>query len=240
MAEIIGPEILNKLPIDELDKALKARSGSEFLDIVLNDKAKTATKANIEEEKEIEAKKQELDPSIVAEQKDLLVKGAQYINERIAFLKNKVKAAREGKNSKETREDNKPKETIMGMEVEELEFAGEKYIQDHTNSELAKKKSACILKIALANATKLAGRVIVGTDDYFETKEGICNALKQLRSDDWLYTDGTLQYIEDISKNQLDKMAYQGNYHQGCFHHYFLVLVEHHVIRCYRTNNSHF
>jgi hypothetical protein len=133
MAEIIGPEILNKLPIDELDKALKARSGSEFLDIVLNDKAKTATKANIEEEKEIEAKTQELDPSIVAEQKDLLVKGAQYINERIAFLKNKVKAAREGKNSKETREDNKPKETIMGMEVEELEFAGEKYIQDHTN-----------------------------------------------------------------------------------------------------------
>lgn len=133
MAEIIGPEILNKLPIDELDKALKARSGSEFLDIVLNDKAKTATKANIEEEKEIEAKKQELDPSIVAEQKDLLVKGAQYINERIAFLKNKVKEAREGKNSKETREDNKPKETIMGMEVEELEFAGEKNIQDHTN-----------------------------------------------------------------------------------------------------------
>lgn len=133
MAEIIGPEILNKLPIDELDKALKARSGSDFLDIVLNDKTKTATKANIEEEKEIEAKTQELDPKIVAEQKDLLVKGAQYINERIAFLKNKVKEAREGKNSKETREDNKPKETIMGMEVEELEFAGEKNIQDHTN-----------------------------------------------------------------------------------------------------------
>ena len=132
MAEIIGPEILNKLPIDELDKALKARSGSDFLDIVLNDKTKTATKANIEE-KEIEAKTQELDPKIVAEQKDLLVKGAQYINERIAFLKNKVKEARERKNSKETREDNKPKETIMGMEVEELEFAGEKNIQDLTN-----------------------------------------------------------------------------------------------------------
>ena len=83
------------------------------------------------------------------------------------------------------------------------------YIQEHTNSDLAKKKSACILKIALANATKLAGRVIVGTDDSFETKEGICNALKQLRKDDWLYTDGTLQYIEDISKNQLDKKIYQ-------------------------------
>lgn len=83
------------------------------------------------------------------------------------------------------------------------------YIQDHTNSELAKKKSACILKIALSNATKLAGKVIVGTDDSFETREGICKALEQLRGDDWLYTDGTLQYIEDISKNQLDKKIYQ-------------------------------
>lgn len=83
------------------------------------------------------------------------------------------------------------------------------YIQDHMSSELAKKKSACILKIALANATKLAGKVLIGTEDAFETQEGICNALKQLRSDDWLYTDGTLQYIEDISKNQLDKKIYQ-------------------------------
>lgn len=93
----------------------------------------------------------------------------------------------------------------------EINFLGKniEYIQDHTSSELAKKKSACILKIALANATKLAGRVIVGIDDSFETKEGICTALKQLRNDDWLYTDGTLQYIEDISKNQLDKKIYQ-------------------------------
>lgn len=83
------------------------------------------------------------------------------------------------------------------------------YIQDHTSSDLAKKKSACILKIALANAAKLAGKVLVGTDDSFETREGICKALEQLRSDDWLYTDGTLQYIEDISKNQLDKKIYQ-------------------------------
>ena len=135
MAEIVGPQVLDNLPIDELDKALKARSGSDFLNIVMNDKTKTATKANIEEH-EIEAKKQELDPSSyeanVAEQKDLLVKGAQYINERIAALKNKVKEAREGKKSKETIEDNKPKETIMGMEVEELEFAGEKNIKDLT------------------------------------------------------------------------------------------------------------
>lgn len=83
------------------------------------------------------------------------------------------------------------------------------YIQDNTSSELAKKKSACILKIALANATKLSGKVLVGTDDSFETKEGICKALEQLRGDDWLYADGTLQYIEDISKNQLDKKIYQ-------------------------------
>lgn len=83
------------------------------------------------------------------------------------------------------------------------------YIQDHTSSDLAKKKSACILKIALANATKLVGKVIIGMDESFETREGICKALKQLRGDDWLYTDGTLQYIEDISKNQLDKKIYQ-------------------------------
>lgn len=83
------------------------------------------------------------------------------------------------------------------------------YIQDHTSSDLAKKKSSCILKIALANATKLAGKVIVGTDESFETREGICKALEQLRGDDWLYTDDMLQYIEDISKNQLDKAIYQ-------------------------------
>lgn len=83
------------------------------------------------------------------------------------------------------------------------------YIQDHTSSDLAKKKSACILKIALENATKLAGKVIVGTDESFETREGICKALEQLRGDDWLYTNSELQYIEDISKNQLDKKIYQ-------------------------------
>lgn len=83
------------------------------------------------------------------------------------------------------------------------------YIQDYTSSDLAKKKSACILKIALANATKLAGKVIIGTDEPFETREGICKALEQLRGDDWLYTDSELQYIEDISKNQLDKKIYQ-------------------------------
>ncbi len=33
----------------------------------------------------------------------------------------------------ELRKAREPKETIMGMEVEELEFAGEKNIQDHTN-----------------------------------------------------------------------------------------------------------
>lgn len=83
------------------------------------------------------------------------------------------------------------------------------YIQDHTSSELAKKKSACLLRIALSNATKLAGKVLVGSDDNFVTKEGICKALEQFRADDWLYVDGGLQYIEDISKNQLDKKIYQ-------------------------------
>lgn len=83
------------------------------------------------------------------------------------------------------------------------------FIQEHSYSELAQKKSACILRIALENASKMAGKVIVGTDENFETREGISKTLEQLRKDDWLYSDGELCYIEDVSKNQLDKKIYQ-------------------------------
>ena len=83
------------------------------------------------------------------------------------------------------------------------------YIQEHSYSELAKKKSACILRIALENASKMAGKVIVGSDESFETREGISKTLEQLRKDDWLYSEGELCYIEDVSKNQLDKKIYQ-------------------------------
>ena len=83
------------------------------------------------------------------------------------------------------------------------------YIQAHPYSELAKKKSACILKIALENASKMAGKVFVGTDDSYETKDMICQTLDKLRRDDWIYSGGDLCFIEDISKNQLDKKIYQ-------------------------------
>lgn len=83
------------------------------------------------------------------------------------------------------------------------------YIQDYTDDELAKKKSACLLKIALGNVKKLSGKVAKGTNGEVVTSEKISNTLEQLRSDDWLYVDNTLQFIEDISKNQLDKKIYK-------------------------------
>lgn len=83
------------------------------------------------------------------------------------------------------------------------------YIQGHSSTELAKKKSACILKIAIENANKMAGKVIVGTDESFETREGISKTLEELRRDDWLYSEGNLCYLEDVSKNQLDKNIYK-------------------------------
>lgn len=84
------------------------------------------------------------------------------------------------------------------------------YIQEHTGTDLAKKKSACILKIVLEHANQMFGQVIVGTDNQVETKAMICKLLDQLRKDDWLYSeeDG-LVYIEDVSKNQLDKDIYK-------------------------------
>lgn len=83
------------------------------------------------------------------------------------------------------------------------------YIQEHPKSELAKKKSACILQIALVNANKMEGQVVLGTEPSVKTVNMICKPLEQLRKDDWLYVDGTLSYIEDISKNQLDKNIYK-------------------------------
>ena len=83
------------------------------------------------------------------------------------------------------------------------------YIQEHTGTDLAKKKSACILKIALEHANQMSGQVIVGTDNQVETRSMICKTLDQLRKDDWLYSEDSLVYIEDVSKNQLDKDVYK-------------------------------
>lgn len=83
------------------------------------------------------------------------------------------------------------------------------YIQEHHSSDLAKKKSACLLQLALVNANKMSGRVIVGSDESFQTKDSICKTLDKLRKDEWLYVDENLVCIEDISKNQLDKSVYK-------------------------------
>ena len=93
----------------------------------------------------------------------------------------------------------------------ELKFlrSNVQYIQEHPKSELAKKKSECILQIALVNANKMEGQVMHGTEDSVKTEHMICKTLDQLRKDDWLYVDGTLSYIEDVSKNQLDKNVYK-------------------------------
>ncbi len=83
------------------------------------------------------------------------------------------------------------------------------YIQEHATTELAKKKSACILRLAVTNAPKMIGKVIVGSGDNIQTKESRCKVLDKLRKDDWLYADGELVFIEDVSKNQLDSDIYK-------------------------------
>lgn len=83
------------------------------------------------------------------------------------------------------------------------------YIQEHAGTELAKKKSACLLKIVLENAYKMSGKVIGGMDTNFTARDMICRTLDQLRKDDWLYVHNKLMYIDEISKNQLDKEIYK-------------------------------
>lgn len=83
------------------------------------------------------------------------------------------------------------------------------FIQRNPGSDLSKKKSACILQIALANANKMEGQVIRGNEEYIKPEIMICKILDDLRKDDWLYSDGNLCYIEDVSKNQLDKNIYK-------------------------------
>ncbi|MCR5629069.1 hypothetical protein [Eubacterium sp.] len=83
------------------------------------------------------------------------------------------------------------------------------YIQEHEKTDLAQKKSACLLKISLDNAKKMIGKVVVGTSENISTKDAKSKVLEQLRKDDWLYTEKGLNFIEEISKNQLDKKVYQ-------------------------------
>ena len=80
------------------------------------------------------------------------------------------------------------------------------YIQDNPKTSIAKKKSACILKIVLENIYKMTGRYYEnGSGDI---KTGYCKILDQLRGDDWLYSNGELCYAEDITRKQLDSDVY--------------------------------
>lgn len=126
MPVIDGEKNLDKLSDADLKKALNTKSSSEFLDIVMNQKNKTkpvSEKSTIEQTEEaahtVDPKNYEAN---INEQTSLMVDGSQVINERIEELKTRLKGKDE-------------KTTIMGMEVEELNFAGES--KEHTNEDHA-------------------------------------------------------------------------------------------------------
>ena len=47
----------------------------------------------------------------------------------------------------------------------------------------------------------MAGKVVVGTNSSYETKEMICQTLDKLRRDDWLYSGGKLYEAFDNNKS---------------------------------------
>ncbi len=83
------------------------------------------------------------------------------------------------------------------------------YIQNNPQKDLSKKKSAAILKIIFENAYKMSGSCVKGIGDNAKTTEGICSALNLLRKSNWLYVNGKIYSIEDVSKNQLDRNIYK-------------------------------
>lgn len=83
------------------------------------------------------------------------------------------------------------------------------YIQSKPKDELSKKKSAAILKIALENVHKLSGKITVGTDDSYKVINQINRVLENLRQENWLYSNGKLSYLEDITRSQLDRDVYK-------------------------------
>ncbi len=82
------------------------------------------------------------------------------------------------------------------------------YIFFEENNPLAKKKSAEILKLLLANARKLKGYVSYRKTNPYEQEEkaNLLNSLKYVR---WLYgKDGEIHYIGELSKYELDEKIY--------------------------------
>lgn len=82
------------------------------------------------------------------------------------------------------------------------------YIVENADKELAKKKSAELLKLALLNARKLKGYVRYRKNNPYEQEEE-ARVLNDLRYHAWLYgDDGKLHKINELSKYELDKEVY--------------------------------
>lgn len=82
------------------------------------------------------------------------------------------------------------------------------YIVENPDEELAKKKSAELLKLVLLNARKLKGYVRYRKNNPYEQEEE-ARILQDLRYDAWLYgEDGRLHSINELSKYELDKDIY--------------------------------
>lgn len=82
------------------------------------------------------------------------------------------------------------------------------YIMENPDEELAKKKSAELLRLALLNARKMKGYVKYRKNNPYEQEEE-AKALQALRYDAWLYgEDGKLHCIGELSKYELDKDIY--------------------------------
>ena len=94
------------------------------------------------------------------------------------------------------------------MEIQFLERNLE-YIENNPDSEISKRKSAAVFKIAVESAYKMAGKVF----NRGAQQEGICTPLQLLRNKAWLYSGGDLVYLENISKKDLDKEVYPDALH---------------------------
>lgn len=83
------------------------------------------------------------------------------------------------------------------------------YIGTNPGDSLSKEKSAAILKVALENTEKMIGNIIVGNDESYKTLKGYSPAAEILRNSKWLYSNGKLRNISEITKSKLDKNIYK-------------------------------
>ena len=95
MPVVDGEKNLDKLSNEDLKKALNAKSGSDFLNVVMNQKNRTKAVSENTSADQVEQAAHAVDPTTyeanVNEQTTLMVDGSQVINERIEELKNRLK-----------------------------------------------------------------------------------------------------------------------------------------------------